>query len=130
MLLTVINPNTLLPYKMRALFDRGSNDMYITETFAKRLRLTLGRSRMISIGIFENIQPMKICTASTEFILTNNQGFKLTVQTDTMPELPRTYQYFDYTDFQKSYQQYANLEFIEQALAEPFDLIIGNDYFN
>ncbi|XP_065224342.1 uncharacterized protein LOC135848370 [Planococcus citri] len=128
-LLTVINPTNQRKYNARILFDNGSNDTYISETAARRLGLKLSKFQTTPVKVFAVDQPIKIRTASTSFILSNNKEFNVQVVADTIQQVPQGVHLFEYSSFIESYPQHADKKFINPGKTEPIDILLGSDYY-
>ncbi|XP_065219687.1 uncharacterized protein LOC135845152 [Planococcus citri] len=128
-MVTLINPRTQRKYLVRTLFDNGSNETYIAESAAKRIGLHLSPFVALPVNVFQGEKPVTIDSATTTFIVTNNDEFKINIVADTAPKLPQAVQLFDYDEFLTTQPDHSATEFVDQGTIYPIELLIGSDYF-
>lgn len=129
------NEKTLIEQDARILLDSGSQRTYITEEFAKKLKLRKENEQEINLSTFGSKQSKKIKTASAKIILKSNFGEEVEITVNIVPNITGIIQRksVKIEDKKRFHELKKNLQLAdkipEKDESDKIDLLIGNDYY-
>ncbi|XP_060579216.1 uncharacterized protein LOC132736151 [Ruditapes philippinarum] len=129
------NENKLIEEDARILLDSGSQRTYITEEFAKKLKLCKENEQEITLATFGSKQSKKIKTASAKIKLKSKFGEELEITVNIVPNITGVIQRRSvnienrerFDELKKNL--YLADKIPEKDESDKIDLLIGSDYY-